>query len=69
MTTEEARAEKRYHESIRIPEQSRRWRVTDENEFWVACCGVTSSLRFEDAASAQDAALSHMRTCPEARRG
>lgn len=69
MTTDEARAERRYHESIRIPEQSRRWRVTDENKFWVACCDVESAIRYDDAAEAQDAALYHLKHCPEARRG
>lgn len=62
-----ADAERRYHASLGVPAQSRRWRVTVRNEFWVACCDLTSSVRFEDAASAQDAAIDHMRTCPEAR--
>lgn len=62
-----ADAERRYHASLGAPTQSRRWRVTARNEFWVACCDTTSLTRFEDAASAQDAAIDHMRTCPEAR--
>lgn len=64
-----AEAERRYAASIPRQGQSREWRVTELNEFWVGCCNTTSSLKFTDAADAQDAALDHMRTCPEARRG
>lgn len=67
MTSRLTAAERRYAASIEIPAQSRRWRITSDNRHWVACCDLTSLTRFEDAASAQDAALDHMRTCPEAR--
>lgn len=69
MTSRLAEAERRYAASIEIPAQSRRWRVRTDNRFWVACCDLTSSVKFSDMAEAQDAALDHMRTCPEARRG
>lgn len=55
--------------AFRAPVHPSRWRVTVRNEFWVACCDLTSSIRFEDPASAEDAALDHIRTCREARRG
>lgn len=67
MTARLTAAERRYAESIQASGQSRRWRITAHNQFWVACCDLTSTIRFEDAASAQDAALDHMRTCEEAR--
>ena len=69
MATRLTEAERRYAASIPRQGDSRRWRVTDDNRFWVRCCDLTSSIRFEDSASAQDAALDHMRTCPEARHG
>ena len=64
-----AEAERRYHQSLQIPPQEKRWGVTELNEFWVTCCGTTSSLKFEDAASALDAAIEHYQSCPEDRRG
>lgn len=69
MASRLAEAERRYAASIPRQGQSREWRVRDDNRFWVGCCDLDSSLRYEDSASAQDAALDHMRTCPEARRG
>lgn len=63
MTAPLTEAEARCHVTLPIPQQSRRWRITEHNEFWVACCGTTSSLRFEDAASATDAAIEHLRGC------
>lgn len=62
-----AEAERRYHRVVPMAQQERTWRVTDDNHWWVACCDLTSELGHEDSASAQDAALDHMRTCPEAR--
>lgn len=58
-----AEAERRYHQSIAIPQQERRWRITADNRFWVRCCDLTSSIRYEDAASATDAAIYHLRGC------
>lgn len=69
MTAPLTEAERRYHESLHIPSQEKRWGVTSKNEYWVSCCGTTSSLRFEDAASAQDAALDHYKHCPGRRHG
>lgn len=69
MTSRLTEAERRYAASIQIPEQERRWRIRDDNRFWVACCDLTSSIRFEDSASAQDAAIDHIKHCPEVRRG
>lgn len=69
MASRLADAERRYAASIPRQGDSRRWRITDQNSFWVACCDLTSSIRFEDSASAQDAALDHIKHCPEARRG
>lgn len=68
MASRLAEAERRYAASIPRQSDSRRWRIRDDNRFWVVCCDLTSSLRYEDSASAQDAALEHMRRCPEARR-
>lgn len=69
MTSRLADAERRFAASIPRQGDSRRWRITNQNSFWVACCDTVSSLRFEDSASAQDAALDHIKHCPEARRG
>lgn len=63
MTAPLTEAEGKFHRSMPLPPQERRWGVTEANEFWVSCCGITSSLRYEDAASAQDAAIDHYRRC------
>lgn len=68
MTAPLTSAEQAYHQTVPVPPQSRRWRVTDTNRFWVRCCDLTSELKFEEPAAAIDAALEHMRGCPEARR-
>ena len=67
MTSRLAEAERRYAASIPRQGHSREWRVTARNEFWVACCDLTSSVKFTDMAEAQDAALDHLTRCPEAR--
>lgn len=69
MTAPLTSAEQAYHRSIAIPQQERQWRIRDDNHFWVACCDVESAIRYDDPAEATDAAIYHLRNCPEARHG
>ena len=69
MTAPLTEAEQAYHRTVAVPPQERRWRVTPDNHFWVACCDIVSSIRYDDPAEATDAAIYHLRMCPEARRG
>ncbi|QVJ03018.1 hypothetical protein KGD82_13365 [Nocardiopsis eucommiae] len=69
MTAPLTSAEARFHASLPHFDDSRLWRVTPDGHFWVRCCDVESAIRYDDAAEAQDAALYHLKHCPEARRG
>lgn len=68
MTAPLTEAEQAYHRTVPVPPQSRQWRVREDNHFWVACCDTESAIRYPSAAEATDAAIYHLRHCPEARR-